>query len=56
MILDPFSGSGTTAAVAIKNNRRWIGIDANADYCELASARIEQELAGLQKNDEGAAQ
>lgn len=56
VILDPFSGSGTTAAVAIKNNRRWIGIDANADYCELASARIEQELVELQKNDEGAAQ
>lgn len=44
VVLDPFSGSGTTAAVAIKNNRRWIGIDANADYCELATARIEQEL------------
>lgn len=44
VVLDPFSGSGTTAVVAIKNNRRWIGIDANPDYCELATARIKQEL------------
>ena len=44
VVLDPFSGSGTTAVVAIKNNRRWIGIDANPDYCELAAARIKQEL------------
>ena len=43
IVLDPFSGSGTTAAVASKNNRRWIGIDANSEYCELASARLEQE-------------
>ena len=40
VILDPFSGSGTTAVVAQKNGRNWIGIDANADYCELAQARI----------------
>lgn len=40
IVLDPFSGSGTTAVVARNNNRRWIGIDANADYCELAQARM----------------
>ena len=40
VILDPFSGSGTTAVVAQKNGRNWIGIDANDDYCELAQARI----------------
>ena len=53
IILDPFSGSGTTATVAQKNNRKWIGIDANADYCELARARIEAEatVEGEEKND-----
>jgi DNA modification methylase len=40
IVLDPFSGSGTTAVVAERNNRRWIGIDANADYCEMAEARV----------------
>jgi DNA modification methylase len=53
VILDPFSGSGTTAAVAIKNNRRWIGIDANPDYCELATARIEQERTEHQAKAKG---
>nr|DAL98919.1 MAG TPA: adenine-specific methyltransferase [Caudoviricetes sp.] len=43
IVLDPFSGSGTTCLVAKQHNRRWIGIDANNDYCELASLRIERE-------------
>lgn len=46
LVLDPFSGSGTTALSAARNNRRWIGIDANADYSELARARMEMELGG----------
>lgn len=48
IVLDPFSGSGTTAVVAAKNNRRWIGIDANENYCELAKARMDLEV----KNDD----
>lgn len=40
IILDPFSGSGTTAVVAAKNYRNWIGIDANEQYCELAQERM----------------
>lgn len=43
IVLDPFAGSGTSCLVAQKNNRRWIGIDANNDYCELATLRIERE-------------
>lgn len=43
IVLDPFSGSGTTALSAYKNSRKWIGIDTNKDYCELARARVEQE-------------
>ena len=44
IVLDPFSGSGTTAVVAAKNNRRWIGIDANPDYCELAKERMKLDF------------
>ena len=44
IVLDPFSGSGTTAVVAAKKGRRWIGIDANADYCQLAEARMGLEV------------
>ncbi|OPX85429.1 MAG: Modification methylase PvuII [Pelotomaculum sp. PtaB.Bin104] len=46
LVLDPFSGSGTTAVSAARNQRRWIGIDANPDYCDLAAARMEIELRG----------
>ena len=49
IVLDPFSGSGTTATVAAKNNRKWIGIDSNSDYCELAKARIEAETNAGEK-------
>ncbi|MDO3679812.1 DNA-methyltransferase [Paenibacillus ehimensis] len=51
IVLDPFSGSGTTAISAARNNRRWIGIDANQDYCELASARMNLEFEGASNGD-----
>jgi modification methylase len=41
VVLDPFFGTGTTGAVAKKLHRRWIGIEREADYVELARARIE---------------
>ncbi len=44
IVLDPFSGSGTTAVVAAKNGRKWIGIDANKTFCELAQARMNLEI------------
>ncbi len=44
IVLDPFSGSGTTAVVAAKNKRAWIGIDANSSFCELAQERMNLEM------------
>lgn len=41
-VLDPFLGSGTTLAVALKNGCNGIGIELNPDYVELARKRIEQ--------------
>ncbi|MCR0258419.1 site-specific DNA-methyltransferase, partial [[Clostridium] innocuum] len=39
-VLDPFFGSGTTGMVAKRLSRRYIGIELNPDYCELAKQRI----------------
>jgi DNA modification methylase len=38
-VLDPFSGSATTGLAAIKNGRRYIGIELNADYIRIAYDR-----------------
>lgn len=47
IILDPFCGSGTTGVAAVKNNRRFIGIDIEEQYCELTQKRILDELERL---------
>ncbi len=41
VILDPFLGSGTTAAVAKILRRNWIGIEKDKKYIEIASERIQ---------------
>ena len=41
VILDPFLGSGTTAAVARKLGRRFVGIDMSLEYCLLALKRLQ---------------
>lgn len=40
VVLDPFLGSGTSAVVAQRLGRNYIGIDCNPDYCEMARRRI----------------
>jgi len=40
-VLDPFLGSGTTAVVAKKLNRRYFGTDLSEDYCLWAAKRLE---------------
>ena len=39
-VMDIFMGSGTTALAAEKLNRKWIGIELNKKYCEMAVTRI----------------
>jgi modification methylase len=40
LVLDPFFGVGTTGAAAKRLGRRFVGIEREADYVELARARI----------------
>ncbi len=42
VVLDPFLGSGTTAVVAKKLSRRYIGIEIVPEYYELALRRLQQ--------------
>lgn len=43
VVLDPFSGSGTTGIVAVNNNRSYIGIELNPEYNEIAKRRFKRE-------------
>lgn len=40
LVLDPFLGSGTTAVVAQRLSRNYLGIDCNTEYCRMARKRI----------------
>jgi len=42
-ILDPFSGSGTTGVVALRNGRNYVGTELNPEYAELSKKRISDD-------------
>lgn len=44
VVLDPFSGSGTTAIASMNLKRHYIGIDLSPEYCKLAEERIKNHL------------
>lgn len=48
LILDPFMGSGTTAVVARKLSRNYIGFELNPEYVEISNRRIKKELGIFQ--------
>ena len=49
IILDPFMGSGTTAKMALLNNRKFIGFEISEEYCKIAEERISQIQPQRQK-------
>jgi DNA modification methylase len=49
IVLDPFMGAGTTALVASKLNRNFIGFELNADYIEIIKKRLQGELGMFNK-------
>lgn len=44
VVLDPFMGAGTTAVVARKLNRNFIGFEINEAYIKIAEKRLHEEL------------
>lgn len=46
LVLDPFLGSGTTAAAAKRLKRRWFGIEKDENYFKIAADRIAAVVPG----------
>tara|TARA_R110000850_G_scaffold275327_1_gene414586 strand:- start:343 stop:1107 length:765 start_codon:yes stop_codon:yes gene_type:complete len=40
LVYDPFMGSGTTAKMAILNDRNWIGSEMSSEYCDITNERV----------------
>jgi site-specific DNA-methyltransferase (adenine-specific) len=47
LIIDPFSGSGSTGIAALKNNRNSLLIDNNPEYCKISNERLVRDVADL---------
>ncbi len=47
LVLDPMMGSGTTGKMALKHNRKFIGIDISDEYVEIARQRIDSLQCNL---------
>ncbi len=47
LVLDPFIGAGTTAVVAERLGRKWLGCELNPEYAAIAQTRIQQQQPGL---------
>lgn len=44
LVLDPFSGSGTTGAVAMQAGRNYVGLELNPDYAAMSLKRISEAV------------
>ena len=47
VVLDMYSGSGTTGKVAIEMGRTFLGFELDKKYCDLANKRISEEMAQI---------
>ena len=50
VVLDPFMGSGTTGKMAVLNNRKFIGIELDNTYFEIAKERINKAVENTKSN------
>ncbi|HLN41551.1 MAG TPA: site-specific DNA-methyltransferase [Acidimicrobiales bacterium] len=47
LVLDPFIGSGTTAAAAVRSHRHFVGYDTESEYVRIAEQRVSEERERL---------
>lgn len=47
LVIDPFAGSGSTAIACIRNKRKYVIIEKEEMYCEIAAKRIVDEMEQL---------
>lgn len=43
-MLDPFTGSGSTGVAALREGRRFVGVELSAHYADVAEERLRAEL------------
>lgn len=51
LVIDPFTGSGTTAVAAVTNGRRFVGFDLEEKYVKAATARVSRAIAEMNKGN-----
>jgi DNA modification methylase len=52
LVLDPFTGSGTTGAVALRLGRNFVGCELNPEYVKLAESRLRGEAPPVLESEE----
>lgn len=55
VVLDPFSGSGTTVVTAAQLKRHYVGIDIYEEYCQIAGNRLQQQVSQMRAGSTTAA-
>ena len=49
IVLDPFNGAGTTGIAALKNGRRYVGIELKPEYIEISRNRMARKPKAQKK-------
>ena len=51
VVLDPFFGSGTTAQVAMSQDKDWVGIELNPEYEKISEKRLKPKIIEKKTRD-----
>lgn len=50
LVFDPFTGSGTTAKMALFHERHFIGTELSEEYCRIAEQRLQESFVDYNRN------